>query len=422
MMADLAHALQKTWRSLDNLQHLILAGKFGNAPGKLKPLDGLLVADLREELKTRKIITDGKKKPQLQSELTELLQGAQRVPTLLTQNPTASLTSLNLQNYEILDCEPLHDLKGHYYNLLPELVALLPSPVQQECKAILDSTLVKDKTSGALFRAAAIKVLLKLQKTPSVDPILLTLLTTAVKLSEILYLKDSKRTPKRILQLYNCSWLHHELCLHFMFPPKLQNVTHFFGQYLHDLVVHAPPQYEVVCLRSINAESQERLFSQAKHISLRATSRKPENVLPAILLSLQARQKSNETQQSVQKQETIVSSVAKSLPPYQGTTITKSFIQARTHSWQAHMQRISPFLVCGENVWWAQTEDMSGYKFFDSDHDEENRSVGPSLLHFSRHTIPDVLKRHTESWKEIQDMTGSCYQLPLSGSTMKMVI
>ena len=55
MMADLAHALQKTWRSLDNSQHLILAGKFGNATGQLKPLDGLLVADLREELKARKL-------------------------------------------------------------------------------------------------------------------------------------------------------------------------------------------------------------------------------------------------------------------------------------------------------------------------------------------------------------------------------
>ena len=131
-----------------------------------------------------------------------------------------------------------------------------------------------------------------------------------------------------------------------MSTPKFQNVTHFFGQYLYDLAVHAPPQYEVVCLRSTNAESQERLFSQAKHISLRATNRKPENVLPTILLSLQTRQKNNEAQQSVQKQETIVSSVAKSLPPYPGTTITKSFIQARTHSWQAHMQRISPFLVC----------------------------------------------------------------------------
>ena len=55
MMADLAHALQKTWRSLDDLQRLILAGMFGNTPGQLKPLDGLLVADLREEFKARKL-------------------------------------------------------------------------------------------------------------------------------------------------------------------------------------------------------------------------------------------------------------------------------------------------------------------------------------------------------------------------------
>ena len=61
MMADLLHALHITWRSLDDLQGLILAGKFGNAPGQLKPLDGLLVADLREELKARNIAIDGKK-------------------------------------------------------------------------------------------------------------------------------------------------------------------------------------------------------------------------------------------------------------------------------------------------------------------------------------------------------------------------
>ena len=195
MMADLPHALQKPWRSLVDVQDLILAGKFGNAPGQLKPLEGLLVADLREEWKARNITIDEKKKPQLQLELTELLRGGQRVPTLLSQNPTKSLSFLNLQDYEILDCEPLHDLKGHYYNLLTELITLIPSPVQQECKAILDSTLIKDKIV-ALFHAAAIKVLLKLQKTPLLDPLLLTLLTTAVKLSEILYLKDSKRTSK----------------------------------------------------------------------------------------------------------------------------------------------------------------------------------------------------------------------------------
>lgn len=125
-MSDLAYTLQKKWRSLDDLQCLVLAGKFGKAPGQLKPLEGLLVADLREELKARNITTDRKKKTELQS---ELLQGVQRVPTLLSQNPTRSLASLNLQH-----CEPLHDIKGHFFNLLPELVALLPDPVNKNAK------------------------------------------------------------------------------------------------------------------------------------------------------------------------------------------------------------------------------------------------------------------------------------------------
>ena len=44
-----------------DVQDLILAGKFGNAPGQLKPLEGLLVADLREEWKARNITIDEKK-------------------------------------------------------------------------------------------------------------------------------------------------------------------------------------------------------------------------------------------------------------------------------------------------------------------------------------------------------------------------
>jgi len=54
MMQDLAHALQCHWRSLADLQSLVLAGKYGNSPGTLKPLDSLKVNELREELEARK--------------------------------------------------------------------------------------------------------------------------------------------------------------------------------------------------------------------------------------------------------------------------------------------------------------------------------------------------------------------------------
>ena len=91
-MADLPHALQKPWRSLVDVQDSILAGKFGNTLGQLKHLEDLLVADLREELKARNITIDGKKNPQLQLELTELLQGAQSShPTQSKHNKISKL-------------------------------------------------------------------------------------------------------------------------------------------------------------------------------------------------------------------------------------------------------------------------------------------------------------------------------------------
>ena len=50
---------------------------------------------LREELQAS---IQGKLKPALQNDLTVLLKGAQRVPTLLTLNPPQTLKSLNLQH------------------------------------------------------------------------------------------------------------------------------------------------------------------------------------------------------------------------------------------------------------------------------------------------------------------------------------
>ena len=150
MMQDLAHTFQHTWKSLADLQAFILAGKHGNVPGCLKPLEGLRVQELREELEARGQSTDGKMKPQLQSELISILEGAQRVPTLLALNPTQSLASLNLETYEVLDCEPLHDMKGHLNNLLPEIPHLLPPPLKTECQQIIDTTLPKGK-AGHFF-------------------------------------------------------------------------------------------------------------------------------------------------------------------------------------------------------------------------------------------------------------------------------
>lgn len=204
------------------------------------------------------------------------------MPTILILNPTQPLSNLNLSRYEVLDCEPLHDIKGHLHYLLPQIPHLLPPDLKRQSKRLLDTTIPKQKVSGAALRTASIKLFLKLLQHEEAHPLIVELLRTVVKVSELLYLHDSKRSPKTVLQLYNATWLHHELCAHLIHSPKEQSSSHLFGIYLHDIAVHAAPQYEIVCLRSTNSESQERLFKQT---SLKATNTKVENVLPTVLLS-----------------------------------------------------------------------------------------------------------------------------------------
>ena len=74
-MVDLPHALETKWRSLADLQSLILGAKFGNIPGKLKPLDNLVVSNLREELQARHISTEGKKSSNYRQSLQRFYKG-----------------------------------------------------------------------------------------------------------------------------------------------------------------------------------------------------------------------------------------------------------------------------------------------------------------------------------------------------------
>ena len=43
------------------------------------------------------------------------------MPTVLLFDSEQALTQLHLEDYTTLDCEPLHDLKGHFLHLLDEL-------------------------------------------------------------------------------------------------------------------------------------------------------------------------------------------------------------------------------------------------------------------------------------------------------------
>jgi len=54
-MGDLAHAFRCEWRSLADLQQLVLRGRFGSKPNVLKPFENLKVLELQQELQARGI-------------------------------------------------------------------------------------------------------------------------------------------------------------------------------------------------------------------------------------------------------------------------------------------------------------------------------------------------------------------------------
>ena len=71
MIGDLAHTLQKPWRSLKDLQDLAINGKLGKQPGNHKLFHQLHVSDLKKELHARSVYDYGK--DDIQSKLDEIL-------------------------------------------------------------------------------------------------------------------------------------------------------------------------------------------------------------------------------------------------------------------------------------------------------------------------------------------------------------
>ena len=205
---------------------------------------------------------------------------------------------------------------------------------------------------------------------------------------------------KLVLRLYNLTWVHFELCCELFHVAKKVSHQKMFGIYLHALTLHAPLQYEILCLKSANTENEERLFGQAKNMVHSATNRQPTTVIPNILLRLQARQKKGNLYKEYYNASNRISKEVQQMGgETQNTYIPVSFLSTHMSSWQAHLQRISAFLTRGEGVWWQCRDD--GYMFMDGDKEPETRLQGPLLHHLRDTTLQQVYDEKEIAWAHI---------------------
>jgi hypothetical protein len=152
-------------------------------------------------------------------------------------------------------------------------------------------------------------------------------------------------------------------------------------------------------MKSSNTEHEERLFGQSKDLVSRASNRQPTTVIPNVLLRLQAKQKRGDIFKSYKTSSGRVAKEVQQLGEcVPNTTISKDFLTSRMSSWQAHIQRVSPFLLLGKGVWWRSTE--SGYEFLDGT-EENERQEGPPLHHFRDTRLEEVYKQNASVWQLI---------------------
>ena len=325
-------------------------------------INHLKISELRIELERRGLSTARKRKPELERDFDELCRGIVNVPALLQGSPETPLTNLHLDKYEISPVEPLHDVKGHLSNLIDEIRAILTGEAKERVVAIANSVLGKETLRGSDFRKGAILMLKALQDILP-NSFVTTTLSTAVEIAELLYSRPHKRTQQSMLRLHNLSFVHAKLCSDHLSNPKKMSQRKMFGRYFHAITAHSPLLYRIITPRLLNTEAEERVFGQCKAITRSTSNQHTSNIITNLLVRMHYEQKRSETN-PLQEQESEVFKLAKSLPAKINTVITFDWMENSSIHYQAHLERISDYLLHGPGVWWQYVH--NGMEFFDA--------------------------------------------------------
>lgn len=388
---DIAYAFRCPKLDLLQRQDFLLEGEaWRNICSR--PLDKLLLSDLRKELSMRGLSATGKK-PALEKAFDDIRQGISNFPALLQDQPEATLHSLNLQHYKVSPTEPLHDLKGHLGNIIDEALLVASGNALQELKRIKAAVLTKEAIRCSDLRKAVILMYLKLKELEP-NSMLTDLFRTSVEIAKLCYAHDAERTPRAVLCLHNRTFLHAYQCSTLFASPKSTTRRRMFGRFFHSITTHAASLFRIVSLRSLNTEQHERMFQQAKGITKATSNNHTEHVISNVIQRLHFEQG---VENEIASQETQIKSLAQALGPMENTVFPHSMLEKVSEHYQAHLERISDFLLRGPGVWWKETP--RGIIFFDGSDEKEYQDDGPTLQHFRSVSSADVNLHLQKKWE-----------------------
>ena len=319
-------------------------------------MDNLKIQELKTELEKRGLSTGRRTRPELEKDFDELRRGIVNVPALLQGAPETPLADLCLDRYENSPVEPLHDIKGHLSYLIDELRVTLTGEVKEKVDVILRFVLGKETLRGSDYRKGAILMLNTLQDLMPTSS-LTTTLSTAVEVTELLYCDPTQRTSQSV------AFVHAKLCSDHFSYPKTMSSRQMFGRYFHALTTHAPLLNHIISPRLLNTELEERIFGQCKAITRNTSNQHTNDIITNILVRTHYEEKRVAEISTMQKQESEVLKLAQTLRVKENTVIPLEWLQHTSVHYQAHLERISDYLLQGPGVWWRYVE--NGVEFFD---------------------------------------------------------
>ena len=129
----------------------------------------------------------------------------------------------------------------------------------------------------------------------------------------------------------------------------------FCGKYHHNLCVHAPSQYRLISGESINCEDEKRCFNLINNITNGTTNYKPGHLIDNLIVRQEVENQCWEKYEFDKKQSSIlrdISKIGKKVRETQYNSLfTYDYIEQNSADWQAHLQRISDYLILGKNIW-----------------------------------------------------------------------
>lgn len=192
------------------------------------------------------------------------------------------------------------------------------------------------------------------------------------------------------------------LCKELIGQPKILTSRKFYGRYWHSLTAHAAKQSRIISGKSAYTEEEERQFNTLQGVT-KLTNRRPGDIITPTLVRLQAEQNMMGTRQgnAMKAHESQISKYYKALPPFPNMVIPHRYILRKSREYQAHLESISDFLVCGEGVWWRHI--LEGVEFLDGPDEPNVRPEGPVLHHFRSSNLKLEDKHLQQCWKKCLD-------------------